>query len=53
MSRNSGNVSASIRIETRSGTVHDFSVDHFSEPAYLIHERINEATQTGVAELSA
>ncbi len=46
MSRNAGNISASMTIRTRSGETHDLTLDGLEAAAYLIHERMIEA-QTG------
>lgn len=45
MSRNTGNVRAELRLKTNAGESYVFPLDNFQQPAYLIHQRINEAME--------
>jgi hypothetical protein len=45
LSRNAGNMYAYIELKLRDGESHTFSVDQFREAAYIIHDRIDEATR--------
>jgi hypothetical protein len=45
LSRTAGNVGGDIELRLRNGKSHWFGVELFGEPAYMIHERINEATR--------
>jgi hypothetical protein len=44
LSRTAGNIGGEARITLRGGRTTTFSLDNFSQPAWLIHQRINETT---------
>lgn len=52
MSRNSGNVGASLSIRTCAGKKYYCRLDAFSQPGYLIHQRIEEAREMRPAVLA-
>jgi len=51
LSRNAGNIGATIRLRLHDGRKHEFSVDMFREPGHIIHRRIGEATEMAPANL--
>ena len=51
LSRNAGNIGASIKLRLQDGRKHEFSVDMFREAGYIIHRRIGEATEMVPADL--
>lgn len=53
LSRNAGNIGASVRLRLNDGSQHEFSVDMFRENGHIIHSRIGEATEMVPANLDA
>ncbi len=53
LSRNAGNVGASLSIKTCAGKKYYCRLDAFSQPGYLIHQRIEEAREMRPAVLAA
>lgn len=51
LSRNAGNISAELRILLHSGIKYTISLDGLEAAAYLIHERLNEAQHSAMANL--
>lgn len=52
LSRNAGNVGASLNIKTCTGKKYYCRLDAFSQPGYLIHQRIEEARGMRLAVLA-
>ncbi len=45
MSRDAGNIMAFLKIKTVAGETHEFSLEHFREPARIISSKIEDARQ--------
>ena len=52
MSQSAGNIGGELRLRTRDGVNRDLRLDHFREDAWLIYNRIQEATRTQPAMLA-